>query len=309
MGDFIEDSDGLVWRKVLLSFGFVDADIARAARAGRLLKVWPGVYVLTATKRSRDELRRLRVVAAFRSCSEPPVIGYQSAGLIHSMPLLTPDHRKVHLINGRNGGGRLESKRHVHGVVLLDGETNEVGGLTVTSIARTAVDVARSGTFDQAVTAFDSALRMGGRRGQMAAVLEGLRGKHGLKHAHKALVVADQLSETVGESWSRAQMLVCPDIPAPVLQRRFFDEDGRFVARVDFDWEGKVVGEFDGLVKYGGGSMTPGQAPSDVVIAEKIREDRLRQMGIEVVRWVWSDLQEGRLPGILRRALTRAGLI
>ncbi|WP_240498280.1 hypothetical protein [Williamsia sp. 1135] len=55
--------------------------------------------------------------------------------------------------------------------------------------------------------------------------------------------------------------------------------------------------------------MTPGQAPSDVVIAEKIREDRLRQMGVEVVRWVWADLQAGRLPGILRRALGRAGLI
>jgi hypothetical protein len=104
-------------------------------------------------------------------------------------------------------------------------------------------------------------------------------------------------------------MLACPDIPVPTLQRRFFDSDGRFVARTDFDWEGRLVGEFDGLVKYGGGSMTPGQTPSDVVIAEKIREDRLRQMGIEVVRWVWADLVDGRLPAILRRALGRAGLM
>lgn len=104
-------------------------------------------------------------------------------------------------------------------------------------------------------------------------------------------------------------MLACPDLPVPVLQRRFFDEDGQFVARPDYEWEGRLAGEFDGLVKYGGGSMTPGQAPSDVVIAEKIREDRLRQMGVEVVRWVWADLQAGRLPGILRRALGRAGLI
>lgn len=104
-------------------------------------------------------------------------------------------------------------------------------------------------------------------------------------------------------------MLACPEIPVPVLQRRFFESDGRFVARVDFDGEGAVVGEFDGLVEYGGGSMTPGQVTSDVVIAEKIREDRLRQMGIEVVRWTWADLVDGRLPAIVRRALTRAGLI
>ncbi len=309
MGEFIEDSDGLVWRKVLLSVGFVDADIARAARAGHLLKVWPGVYARTTTTRTRDELRRLRVVAAVRGCSEPLVVGYQSAGLIHSMPLLTPDHTRVHLINGRSGGGRLESRRHVHGVVLADGECSEVGGLAVTSLARTAVDVARAGTFDQAVTAFDSALRMGAGRAEMFAVLERMRGQHGVNRSQKALALADRLSETVGESWSRAQILACPDIPVPVLQRRFFDADDRFVARVDFDWDGVVVGEFDGLVKYGGGSLTPGQVPSDVVVAEKVREDRLRQMEIDVVRWTWADLRDGRLPGIVRRALTRAGLL
>ncbi|PYE20137.1 hypothetical protein DFR67_102275 [Williamsia limnetica] len=309
MEGLVEDSDGLVWRKVLLSVGFVDADIARSVRAGRLLKVWPGVYVDTTVKRTPDELRRLRVVAAARSCSQPFVIGYQSAGLIHSIPLLKPDHTKVHLISGRIGGGRLESKRHIHGFVLSEGETCDVGGMAVTSVARTAVDVARSGTFDQALTAFDSALRMGCNLPEMNDVLESMRGKHGLQTAQRALVAADRLSETVGESWSRAQMLACSDIPVPVLQCRFFDEGGRFVARPDFEWEGRLAGEFDGLVKYGGGSMTPGLTPSDVVIAEKIREDRLRQMGVEVVRWVWADLQAGRLPSILRRALARAGLI
>lgn len=97
----------------------MDADIARSVRADRLFKVWPGVYVDMRKSRARDELLRLRVVAAARSCSEP---------------------------------------------------------------------------------------------------------------------------------------------------------------RPDYEWEGRLAGEFDGLVKYGGGSMTPGQAPSDVVIAKKIREDRLRQM-------------------------------
>ncbi|PZT98276.1 MAG: hypothetical protein DI630_20000, partial [Gordonia sp. (in: high G+C Gram-positive bacteria)] len=126
--------------------GCVDADIARAARAGLLLKVWPGVYVCTTTPHSRDELHRLRVVAVVRSCSEPFVIGYQSAALIHAMPLLTPDHAKVHLVNCRTGGGRQESKRHIHGVLLPDGERCVIGGLAVTTIARTAVDVARSGT-------------------------------------------------------------------------------------------------------------------------------------------------------------------
>ncbi|WP_240498279.1 hypothetical protein [Williamsia sp. 1135] len=161
--------------------------------------------------RTRDELLRLRVVAAARSCSEPFVLGYQSAALMHSIPLLKPDHTRVHLISGRIGGGRVESKRHVHGAVVSEGEISEVSGLAVTSIARTAVDVARSGTFDQALTAFDSALRMGTDLTELISVLDSMRGKHGLSHAQRAVVAADRLSDTVGESWSRAQMLACPD--------------------------------------------------------------------------------------------------
>lgn len=103
-------------------------------------------------------------------------------------------------------------------------------------------------------------------------------------------------------------MIACPDIPKPTLQRRFFDEDGIFVARPDFEWDGRLVGGFDGFMKYGQGAMKPGQTPTDVVIAEKLREDRLRHLGVEVVRWVWADLENGKLPGILRQALLRVGL-
>ena len=103
-------------------------------------------------------------------------------------------------------------------------------------------------------------------------------------------------------------MLASRDIPRPRLQRELYTPTGIFVARVDFEWDGRLVGEFDGLVKYGQGLMVPGQTPNDVVIAEKIREDRLRQLGLEVVRWTWADLEAGRLPEILRQAMVRAGL-
>jgi len=44
------------------------------------------------------------------------------------------------------------------------------------------------------------------------------------------------------------------------------------------------VVEFDGAVKYAGAD---GRA---ALVAEKLREDRLRALGYEVVRIVWSDL-------------------
>lgn len=308
MGEFPEDSDGLVWRASVLAQGHTDDVIKRAIADKRLLRIWPGVYALASGERKLDELRRLRVIAAVRSCAQPMVVSHQSAALMHHLPMLRPGYARVHLTNGRDGGGRIEKWRHVHTGRFDPGDVDEVGLLRVTSMARTAVDCAREGTFDEGVVAFDSALRMGADRVAMATGLERIRGSRGVARAMRALAVADASSESVGESWSRAQMLVCPDIAVPVLQRRFYDEDGRFVARPDFEWEGRLVGEFDGITKYGAGSMEPGQTPNDVVIAEKIREDRLRQLGLEVVRWVWADLEAGRLPCILRRAMVRAGL-
>jgi very-short-patch-repair endonuclease len=72
--------------------------------------------------------------------------------------------------------------------------------------------------------------------------------------------------------------------------------------RVDFLLEGaNVVIEFDGRVKYGSGAD---------VFAEKVREDRLRSEGYEVVRLTWADLDRpdrvGRLvAAAVHRALGR----
>ena len=51
------------------------------------------------------------------------------------------------------------------------------------------------------------------------------------------------------------------------------------------------MGEFDGLVKYGR-MLRPGQDPAEVLVAEKLREDALRDEGLGVVRWIWSDLDD-----------------
>ena len=59
----------------------------------------------------------------------------------------------------------------------------------------------------------------------------------------------------------------------------------------------KVVLEFDGKVKYGRSSDEPDPfgrrlTPQQVLWLEKQREDRIRELGYEVVRVVWSDLDD-----------------
>ena len=60
------------------------------------------------------------------------------------------------------------------------------------------------------------------------------------------------------------------------------DADDNFVARVDFLYEDiKLVIEVDGLGKY---------KSSQDLVAEKLREDRLRELGYAIVRLTWDDL-------------------
>ena len=74
----------------------------------------------------------------------------------------------------------------------------------------------------------------------------------------------------------------------------------------DFCWkEQRTVGEFDGKIKYGR-PIGPGEKPEDAVFREKIREDRIRDLGWEVVRWTWADLEDPRLLVTrLQRAFSR----
>lgn len=116
------------------------------------------------------------------------------------------------------------------------------------------------------------------------------------------LAHVDGRSESVGESRLRFAMAVAGITLEP--QVVITDDDGRFVARVDFVVAGTmVVVEFDGKVKYGDGG-------SDALMAEKRREDRLRRLGYAVVRVTWADLY--RLPrviGWIRTAVASQGKV
>jgi very-short-patch-repair endonuclease len=92
-------------------------------------------------------------------------------------------------------------------------------------------------------------------------------------------------------------------LPAPDLQQDIFDEQGTFVARVDFLWkEQRTIGEFDGKIKYGQ-MLKPSQSIEEVLFEEKRREDALRDLGWQIVRWLWADIYR---PGVIRDRVLRA---
>jgi hypothetical protein len=285
---FPTDDHGLILRRRALALGCSAAQLSRAVDAGLLERIDPGVLV-RATRRTPRELHVLRAHAVAER--HPGVVFVdETAATILGLPLLKPVRDKVHVafetrLRGINlaarCGGVPEERRTM------------VGGLLVTCVEQTAVDVACTTLqgFAGALTVFDSALRAGASRRRMEAMLSTPR--PGVGVARAALPFASSASANPGESWSRAQMIEA-GLPSPRLQHRFFDGQGRFVARSDFDWNGLLAGEFDGYGKYVD-YLDGAETALDAVRREKRRQTRLEDLGVSVVRWDWSDLEAKRM--------------
>jgi len=295
------DRYGLLRRSDALQAGFSDAMIGSQVRHGRLIRLangvlvpaWPGMR----SPEGADELYRLRSIASATQSrsSGTTVLSHQSAAAVHGLRLLKPDHTLVHMTNGLDRNGLIRGGRHVHTGALTDDDVATVDGITVTGPARTAVDVAVTTGFAQALTVFDAALALGVDYEDLARLLAGRRSA-GARVARRALGYADGLSESVGESWSRAQMIE-DGLALPTLQRVYRIDGQKF--RVDCDWKGALVGEFDGLTKYGRLRRT-GETVEQAVIREKHREDLLRATGLMLIRWIWHELERGLVTARIR---------
>lgn len=207
------------------------------------------------------------------------VVGYASAAIAHGLPLVSGIPPEGQLIvpsggwTGLRAGVRYRTTRLFVGDVLTT--------LPCTTPARTWVDVAREQSLADALACGDAALRAGlftpataaGQIARMGSV-------RGCRRAHAALEHLDARRESALESFSWARFLDWR-LPLPECQHEVWDAAG-LVGRVDFWWKGRrVVGEADGRGKY--------RTRADLY-AEKRREDRLRALGLAVIRWDWSDL-------------------
>jgi hypothetical protein len=298
---------GIVSRASALDAGIPERRITEAVRSGELQVVGRGQYlpgvVLSESAQPTALLYRKRCIAAATGPGRL-VLSHDSAAAVHGLELLYPDTVHVHLTNGLSGGGYTRARRIVHPGILSDDEVVEIDGVLVTSLERTVVDVAlASSRFAQSLTVLDGGLAHGLTDDSLQGAFS--TPSRGVSLARRALRFADGRSESPGESWSRAQMIE-DDLRLPDLQVEYQLRSGR-TARCDFGVRDVFVAEFDGLVKYRR-DMRDGEDPEDVVIREKIREDELRDLGLDVARWIWSDLTAHRVTSIVRAHYSRLGI-
>lgn len=300
----------LILRSEALAGGINDGEIARHRRAGRWASVRGGAYIDGATRAlGRHERHRLLIEATLSKVRRPAVVSHLSAAVLHGLPLWSIPLTAVHVT--RNPPAKSDSDRNLicHVCRLDSDEVTLVDGMPVTNPTRTILDLGRLIGFAPALIAADDALhRVLTTRELLLTGLDGVHGTRGSRNAARVVDFADGRSESVGESRSRV-LLADARLPVPDLQVPVYADGGFFLGRGDFGYrEEKVLGEFDGRVKYGR-LLRPGQTAGDAVFDEKRREDAIRDAGWQVARWTWADLDvPGLVAARLQRALARSRL-
>lgn len=249
-----------------------------------------GVYVERALWESCDDDARylLGVRAAAVNLRCDAVISHSSSAVLLRMPMRPKWRKLVHVTRPGVRGGRTEGgiKHHLAG--YDESDLSQVGGLTTTGLARTAVDIGREFGYEDGVVAGDAALRAGASRAELDRAIARMASWPRITGARAALEVADKGAENPGESLARLLVLEL-DIGVPETQFEVANQGRRAIADLRV---GRHLFEFDGKVKYmrrerGGVADRP---PEEIVWEEKLREDWLRSLGWGVSRLIWDDL-------------------
>jgi hypothetical protein len=284
------------------------AVLRRDARKGLLESLHPGVFVDAAVWRGLDprEQHRLRVRAVMSRLAPGAIASHSSAVALHGLPSAAWPRGPVHVIDPRRTRTQVSDRVVRHPGPIHPDDVVEVDGLLVTTEHRTAVDAARSASFDDGVLCVDALLRREAvragafsstampssadqeRRGERIEAAAGVArillleridaspGARGLVAARQVVAFATPWAENGGESLCRVALMRV-GAPEPLMQVEFFDELG-LAGRCDFVL-GDVALEFDGKVKYDDEAFRGGKAPSAVIRAEKMRERRLLRAG------------------------------
>jgi predicted transcriptional regulator of viral defense system len=279
---------GVFTSQEALAVGYPAEEIRAELRARRWVRLRKGVYIAADDVLGTDERQRHLVdsVAVLLSLGAGPVLSHASAARLHrlSVPRTEPrDVRVTAVDQWRRGRGYRVARAALPGDDVLPWLA-----FGTTSPARTVVDCAREWSLTDAVIAMDAAMQaLTVARAEIhRAVLAGTH-RVGIGRAARALGLSDGRAESPLETRGRLALLFA-GFPSPELQVEIHDGAG-LIGRVDAWYEQAAVAvEFDGRVKY----LDPrdGTTAGEVLWKEKRREDRLRDVGVRVVRVVNEDL-------------------
>ncbi|OBB81959.1 hypothetical protein A5760_13430 [Mycobacterium colombiense] len=205
----------------------------------RYTRVFRDVYVTEGTELTHD----VRARAAWLWSGRRGVIAGLSAASLHGSEWVDAA-RPVDIIHDNR---HAPSGLQVWGDRFESDEVELLGGVDVTSPARTALDLACWYSSTTAVAAIDALLRATDLKVADAELLAArYRGRRGLERARVNLGLVDAGAQSPKETWLRL-VLIRGGLPRPQTQIPVVDEFGSAFAYLDMGWEDvKVAVEYDG---------------------------------------------------------------
>lgn len=293
-------SDGVVTGKELRRAGLDDAAVRAAVNEGRLHAVRRSTFVDGPRWRElaaweRHELRGRAVLHALDPAGEGPFALSHHSSLAAQGVSHHGTDELVHVVRTDGGRGRRAGVLVVHEAMAVSQVQKTPTGVRVVRPAVACLQVAvRYGAVAGLVSA-DSGLHQGlVSADDLARAATCFTARPGRRALHATLERATGLHESAGETRC-SELMRALGLPQPDRQVWITDRSGLAVARVDFLIRSKrTIVEFDGLLKY---------THPDALKQEKLREDRLRALGYEVVRPTWADLDD---PVHVHRLITAA---
>ena len=251
---------------------------------------------LNASVMARYELRSDQIADAAKPNPPAEVFSHISAALMHGLPVAYPVTHQVEVV--RPGVNRRFKSIHVRGNRVPRAHRTTLGGVEVTTLERTIIDVARSYNLDISVAMLDDALRRGlTTEGKVLETLGQCLEKRNVTKVKLAIDLCDARRESPAEAIAAVRFFQ-HGITGLEPQITFRAESLRTDIRVDFRHSGaRLVVEIDGIGKLYLGSGVP----REELERERRREQWLRDRGWRVVRISWKELfQEAKFDEIKR---------
>lgn len=279
-------------------------DLDRLARTGSIVQLRRGIFVpareLNAAAGDDARLHAVHVRALQLAFSAPVAAAAFSAARIYGLELLDPPPDELVVVSGdlMTSGTHRDGYR-LRVAVLPEEHLTVHHGVTLTTPARTVVDLCAELSFMGGVVVADSAVRKGlVSVEELQALANATFSRRGILKVRRVFDALDPAAGSPLESASRVALAQL-GYRMPLTQVEFVIDGRRII--VDFFWiDLDLAGEADGFTKY---KAAPGQDQLATIRDEKDREQLLLADGVEVVRWGW---REVRSPELLRRRLDPA---
>lgn len=256
---------GVVTAAQLQALGFSTSAVGRASKAGRLHRVHRAVYAVGHARLTRHG----RCLAAVLACGEGAVLSHQAAAWLLGLQRWCPKVADVTV--PRRGKNRRGIR--VHRAPALDTRlTTRVEGIPVTTLPKTLLDLAASGSSRELSNAVDKAKRLDRLSlADIDAMLERQPGAAGSRALAKALALYRQpVFDRARSELLFLDLVKKAGLPLPILNT-WVDK-----FEIDAYWEAeRFAVEVDGWETHG-----TRQAFED----DRVRIEEMKLAGIDTIR-------------------------